>query len=449
MGRGMHRTFALLIVAAVPVAAQPKLVSVRGIAWDSLRAAPLPGAVISVTGTGRTVVSDPRGRFQVDSVPAGTHSFVMSHDAVDSVGFAALPTRVEVTDGRAEVRLAIPSFQAFWAAGCRGKAPKDSSLVYGVVRRSGTGGAVRGAKVELAWLDLSTRRGREVQQKVNRLETTTDSVGNYGFCGVPNGQGFRVRASIDSGMSGIIDMSPREDRVRWRDLTIGMLGQASGIVAGTVVRGTGQPFPDALVSLEEAGETRTDAEGRFSFPKVAPGTRQLQVQAVGLDPVLRTIDVAPNDTAQAFVNLDRVTTLNSVRVTSTPFSARIAAGIGERRTMGLGTFVDSNAIKGVPLLRSALSTIASVHLMPTAGSGMSIARQREPLITMGASYCRPAVFLDGIDQMGQESIWMLAPDDIALFEVYPRASLIPVEFQSATKAGCVLVVWTKRALRRR
>lgn len=436
------RVLALAAVAAVaPLAASAQVVTIRGVAWDSLRAEPLVGAMVSVVGTGRSAIADSRGRFQIDSVSPGAYTIQMTHEAIDSIGLTGVSRKYDVLDGRAELRLALPSFATFWQVGCSGRPPRDSSLVYGTVRKPGSGAPVAGAKVELAWLDIASKGRREVQQQMKRLDTRTDSTGAYGFCGVPAGAGFRMRASTDSSASGIIDMLPNMDRVRWRDLAVGPLvdnmPSAVGSVAGVVVRGASGPMADARVVLDDVGEVRTDSAGRFAIGGVPSGTRQLQVLGVGLNPVTQAVDVKVGDTTRVYVNVDRITTLGAVRVTGTPFMRRLMANLEYRRSQGLGTFVDSTAIVGLPLMRSALSVLPSVKLV---GKG------RIPIIETRAG-CVPAVWIDGVDQRGQETIWSLYPDEIALIEIYPSRATLPAEFEGTRRSCGAIAVWTKRAIR--
>src|SRR5512138_4007491 len=98
-----------LVVAAPSVRAQRSVV-VRGVAFDSVRGTPLPGAVISMAGDARIVRADARGRFELDGVPPGPHTFSAQHAALDSLGFSGITARTTVTDGRDEVRIAGPSF---------------------------------------------------------------------------------------------------------------------------------------------------------------------------------------------------------------------------------------------------------------------------------------------------------------------------------------------------
>jgi hypothetical protein len=69
------------IVAFAPARGQAAGVSVQGIAFDSLRSAPLEGAFIRMAGAGgaRTTMSDARGAFAFDSVSPGAYTFSMLH----------------------------------------------------------------------------------------------------------------------------------------------------------------------------------------------------------------------------------------------------------------------------------------------------------------------------------------------------------------------------------
>jgi hypothetical protein len=137
-------------------------------------------------GSGRSTVTDSRGRFSFDSVTPGKYSFVAYHAALDSIGFAGLSVRAVVTDGREPVRIAVPTFPTLWRLACGDvPAPSDSGFVYGSVRDAATHKAIAGATVSLTWVDISLDSARQVRQKRWRRQVTSDSTGSYGACGVP------------------------------------------------------------------------------------------------------------------------------------------------------------------------------------------------------------------------------------------------------------------------
>lgn len=132
-------------------------VTMRGLAYDSLRGIPLAGAFVALEGTRRSAVSDAHGRFQFDSVPAGTHSITMQHDVLDSIGFSSRSARVTVDATHRNVTVAVPSFATLWRGLCGGPAPSDSGLVYGIVRDR-PGKPKQGALVGISWKDVSYAR---------------------------------------------------------------------------------------------------------------------------------------------------------------------------------------------------------------------------------------------------------------------------------------------------
>lgn len=446
----LHPTRSATLVAALAVLAgvaphvanAQESITVSGVAYDSLRGAPLGGAVISVPGTGKTTVADRRGRFEIAGLAPGRHTFTMAHDAVDSLGLTGVSREIDVTDGRAEIRLAIPSFAAFWRAGCQRAAPRDSMLVYGAVRRADNQAPVPNARVEIAWIDLGVRNRRQVTQQAQTLTTQADANGSFGFCGVPRGAGLRIRASTDSAASGIIDLVPSEDRVRWRDLTLGPLlavdSTSVGAVAGVVLRSGGLPFADARVIMDEVPEARTDSAGRFLLARVPAGTRQLQVLAVGLDAVTRVVDVAVGRTTEIVVNAERVTTLAPARVVGSPFIRRMAEGIIERQKVGFGTYLDSTDFAAHNTVRSVFEGVAGLAVR-RLGRNFQLVLKESAL-----NECAANLFIDGVRQPDQETLWTLFPEDVKAVEIYKRGSTVPQEFNVLRSTCGAVAVWTRR-----
>jgi hypothetical protein len=94
--------------------------------------------------------------------------------------------------------------------------------------------------------------------------------------------------------------------------------EVTGSLRGIVRNETGRPVEHALVSLDPTGtnrQTRTDRDGRFSFPGTT-GQHALRVTFFGYRPFERTVDV-PRGVVEIEVTLESVvTTLAGVEVTA-------------------------------------------------------------------------------------------------------------------------------------
>jgi hypothetical protein len=80
-------------------------------------------------------------------------------------------------------------------------------------------------------------------------------------------------------------------------------------VTGVVYDSAGRPLPGAAVALDPNGDMRgmrADAQGRFRFDNVAPGTHELRTVHIGYRPDDRTIDV-PASGLEVRVYLNRLT----------------------------------------------------------------------------------------------------------------------------------------------
>ena len=418
-------------------------VAVRGVAYDSLRGVPLSEALVSILGTARSTTTDVRGGFRFDSVSPGEHTFAVQHAALDSIGFTGIATHAIVTDGRAEIRVAIPSFASLWKSVCRGPVPKDSGFVYGTVRDAMTSSPLRGAVVDINWLELRVERGNRVSRTSWRGQSRTDPEGGYSICGVPMDVTLRARASTDSASSGLIDLVGRGARVQRRDflvLATDSTAAATGTIAGLVTDTAGRPFADARVVMDEAPEVRTAADGRFTLTGIPAGTRQIEVLAIGMSPVVTPVDVMPSETATFAAALRRITTLDVVRVTGTRITQLRVREFEERRNTSAGYIRDSSQIASVATIAAAFSTF----------SGLQVERGMNGANSFWLSLpgdihgrCAASLWIDGVLQRDYDYLNFLRPNELAAIEVYPRLFTTPTRYQGLGQCGSV-VVWTKR-----
>src|SRR5687768_10012035 len=419
-------------------------VEVRGLAFDSLRGQPLSGATVAILGVSQNAITDARGRFRFERVPAGVHMFVVHHVALDSIGLSGLKRRAPVTEVQSEVTLAVPSFASLWAAMCGDRpAPPDSGFIYGTIRDVRSRTPVADATVDLTWFDLRYGKLKGLEQKSLRLETSSDSTGSYGICGVPNVSWVRIAAGAASGASGRIDLGPSDLRVRRLDLLIGSAMDTDtlrrGTIMGSLTELDGRPFGDARVVVDDTAEVRAGENGRFIMRNVPVGTRQVEVFSLGMVPVMTAVDVYPDDTARVALQLRKVTTLDVVRVLSSRRGRALAEALEERRRDGFGHMMEAGEIARHATLATALGEIPSlivrqgtfdfVVFMPNGRGGE----------------CSPAVWIDGA-RMDYAALNMLHPTAVVALEVFPRTANVPLQFrQVEMNSGCgVILAWTSR-----
>ena len=428
--------------------AQSTGVTVRGIAYDSVRGAPLPGAFVTL-GDARGTTADARGRFEFTGVAAGVHLFGMQHALLDSMGLAGVSVRATVTDGEARITLAVPSFATLWRAACGSRpVPRDSGFVYGTVLEGREGRARRAladAVVELSWIDVNLRGGQAFARILFRSETRTDANGEYGICGVPIDYGLRIQAAVDSAASGQIDLGPTPLRVLRRDLAVGprdsVGSPARGTITGTVTDEAGRPIDGARVVLDDAPQVRSGTDGRFAVRDVLPGTRQLEVLVIGMHPVVVVADVLANELTTVTAILTRVTLLEAVRITGSPWQQRLMRDFDDRKRQGGGTVLDSTDIARRGTMAAVFSALPSVQVKYGRGGQFSL-----ELPGRMSSRCAAGVWVDGF-RAELDEIYSLRPEDIAAVESYPRSMQVPMKFMS-TQSDCgVVVIWTKRFLR--
>lgn len=436
---------ALAVVTAGPgLAAQPP-VTVRGVAFDSVRGAPLPHALVTVIGSAATDTTDQDGRFRLEGVLPGVRTFVVQHASLDSIGFPGLSRRIQVS-GTGEVVLAVPSFPSLWRAACGGRPPSDSGFVYGTIRRAADRAPVGEAEVEVSWIVTAYDRISGIRQRRVFGQAITDENGRYAVCGVPASHWIRVSAVAPS-VRGAVDIPPRDLRVLRRDLIIGPARGADstsrGVITGLLLDRDGVPFSEARVVLDDDTEVRSAGDGSFRFDSVLAGTRQVEVMSIGMLPVVVTVDVYPGDSASVRLSLRRVTTLDAVQVTASRRGRMLAQGLEERRRRSLGYSMDMTELQAHTTFASVLNDFPGMRVQ-SRGADFEVA------IPDGrGGLCIPEVWVDGA-RLVVSTLYMIQPKDVMAIEYFPRAGMIPLEFRRGREfmdCGAILV-WTNWAFSR-
>lgn len=422
--------------------AQSATVSVRGIAYDSLRNIPLRNAIVTVAGSDARATTDQLGQFTLQGVEPGVHTFHAQHATLDSIGLSGISIKTSVTDGQLPVRLAVPSFETLWRTACGATpAPRGRGFVYGTVRDAAGLEPVANAAVDLSWLDIEASKETGIRQRRWRGQAHTDVTGSYIICGTPTADGLRMQAMSDSAASGIVDLYGSALRVQRRDLLLGPVTDSDltrrATITGQVLDERGSPFADARVLVDEFGEVRSGADGRVVLRNVPAGTRQVDILAIGRMPGSVIVEVPAGDTGTFSVSLRTITTLDIVRVTGTRRQRRMVEEFESRRQKGAGYVLDSTALAQRGRLSSAFEGFPSVEVR-SHGTQFSLT-----LPGQAGGRCAPVVFIDG-RKADLDELNMLRIGEIAAVELYPRRMSAPAEFTSKDRCGSV-VVWTRFA----
>lgn len=288
--------------------------ALEGTVVDAVTGAPLPGARVSLVGTGRGAVTDAEGRFRVPELDEGRYAVTFSHPRTDSLRYTPPAIDVAVQLGAAaSVRLVAPSFAAMVAGECTGDSlPAGTGVLAGTVRNRATGSPLAGARVAVWWQGASgTARG----------EVKSDNAGQYRVCGVPPGVRMSARASFQGRGGEVVSLIlPGADPVM-RDLTtfavsasaagMGDYVQATG-VAGVPLEGrvvdavSGDPVEGARVRLGEGGPERTTSRrGAFSLRRVIHGTYRVEIVHPDYGLQTRWIEVSGNATMDVTFQIAR------------------------------------------------------------------------------------------------------------------------------------------------
>ena len=416
--------------------AGPKM-TLHGFAFDSLSKKTMTSALVGIAGTNRTAITDSAGRFAFGDLPPGAYRLITQHDALEAIGLPYQATTAVLTSDGDTVNITMPSFETIWRLACESAPPgRDTALVYGTIRGLGRPRPVAGASVIATWIDVAMSGKKKIDTKRWHLDGQTDSTGSYVLCGLPTQTGLRMRAVADSAESGLIDLPPLVDRlVERRDLTISYDPNSRGVVAGKVVGRNSSPIGGARIIADGVQEVRTDAQGRFVLRDVPLGTQQIEVLAVGLQPVARIVDVSPNDTARIELHVTKPVVLQRVNIVASSIRQQFISDFNARREKGLGQFRDSTVIGGYGTLNGALSQMQGIKMM-----------RDKIYLPRPAGECIPAVWIDGVHVQSTDDLMALRPNDIAAIELYTRELMTPMQFivKGSRAPNCgAIVAWTK------
>ena len=467
-----------------PAAVRPASGKLRGVAYDSVRARPLPLAMIQLISendpsNARHVTADSLGRFSADSLTPGMWIVGAQHAWLDSLAVDQLAVRVEVkARGTSRTTLAIPSQRALVARVCGEAVARDSlGYVHGLIRDASRLEVGKPGNVRLQWVEFTLKR-EGVARELAGVEVQSSPEGRYVACGVPPGAMLRVRAWSGADSTGILDVSLPVHGVAQLDLAIGEARRTTMAVATTpdsaseavsdslapteidVLRGAGslrgvartstrgagdQPLANARVTVWGSGlEVRSGSDGRFALSGLPTGSYILETVAIGYQPSREVVELRPDAAITVNTRLERLLTLDTVQVRA--LRRRIlgpsVAGFEERRQRGFGKFLGPDELdRRVASQASDLfRMIPGVRVVPGFGGDRVLLRGDF------RGSCVPTMFLDGmrlLDMGGVNSInSYVSPMEIRAVEVYVSGAATPPEFSNGLSTCGSIVIWT-------
>lgn len=439
---------------------------VEGVVFDSVHTRPLAGVRVLAVGTGvRTdvrgnAISDSAGRYEIDSLAPGLYMVGFESPLLDSLEIVLPPRKAEVAPGSvATVDLAMPPTAKIRAAVCpAGTLTENTGAIFGHVVSAETESSLAGVTIGMAWREIAVDPTNLRPTTHERTASViTNDGGWYLACGVPTGTwltmqlehegrtGSAIRMTIDDTLGVAIrhlSFAATAARPAADSGAVGANGEVEAPLSGSatlsgIVRGTaGTPVTGAEVRVwGTAAIGRTDEAGRYSLGSLPAGTQMLEVRRIGFAVAERSVELRDGAMATSDVQLQRIVSLDSMRVVAMRSHYPEFEKLREHAALGaifLGP--DDVARQNVGLTSTI---IEKIPLFRVLGYGY------DAVVTtaMGAtarSVCRTNVVIDGMEN---QSINDVHPNDIGAMAVYRGGMITP----AMSDGGCgVIMIWTKR-----
>ena len=445
--------------------APPAHAVVTGVAVDSVRGGYLRGAIVSVSGTNLSAITDSAGRFRIDSVTPGTRYLQVMHPLLDSIALGVRSPQRPLAAGDTTVFiLSVPSPATIVGAKCTGQErSRGSAALVGIVTDADTETPSEGATVSVEWLEYQMSR-RTMNRIPQRRTGTVLSDGTYRVCGIPDDLTTGVIAvrGADSTATVQVNFGNRLAVLSFQLPPAGgaavaaapgdtASGQArprgNGVLTGRVLDPNGAPLANARVAVEsDEASAITDNSGAFRLTGLRPGTRLVSVRRIGFSSKDVPVDVSAAAERSVTVTLERyVAILDAVRVNAIRDIGLQRVGFSDRQRSAFGKFFGPEEIekRNPQRLSTLLETSASLRTGTNAVGKRYISGRQGGCV---------AYFVDGMRWSSTDPTDIeMSPDsflsgaELGAVEIYDALSA-PAEYTRFSNRGepcAVVVVWTK------
>jgi len=420
--------------------------SVLGIVDDSVRRGRLGGAAVTVEGSTRRTVTDPRGLFLLDSIPPGDYKIIVRHPLLDTIGVAEITEVVRVSAGqRSTVALYTPTIASLRERTCvRGGAMNGPAMVFGRVSNADTDAPIAGASLSLAYQDPNAG---DVRDRLRQTRSRED--GSFAICGLPDLITGTVQAVFGGQTTAEVPVAVTHDLLGTALLTFGSPTERAATLTGRVINRAGEPVQGAQVAIEGGTEVATTgADGAFSLAGLPSGTRAAVVRKLGLAPVTQVVALTKREPRRITVVLGAMQLLAAVRINEKLEGGLQRTGFLDRQKGASGHFITPDDIdrRKPEVFTDLIQTLNGFRVVMTP-QGNYI----EPTRMAGSAGACLNVVIDRIPfevmQPGDLDA-ALRNNDVGAVEAYSSSTNVPAEFQRPGKACPTIVVWTKVRLAR-
>jgi hypothetical protein len=451
------------VLSSQQTSTQPGHAVVTGVAVDSVRGGFLRGAIVSVSGTTRSAITDSSGRFRVDSVPPGAHYLEVMHPLLDSISLKVRTPPRELTAGDTTAFiLSVPSPSTIVAAKCSVEdRERGAGAVVGTVMDADTDDPSAGAAVIVEWTDYQLTR-RSMNKMPQRRVATVRPDGTYRVCGIPDDLITGVIAVRGADSTGTVTVSferklavasfrlppagasTTAPAMAPRDSSSNARGNAT--LTGRVVDASGTPLAGARVAVEaDKAATTTDNQGMFRLSGLRTGTRTLSVRRIGFASLDMPVDVSGASARNITVSMAHyVAVLDAVRVTAMREIGLQRVGFADREKSGAGKFFTPEDIqrRNPQRLNNLLETVTALRTGTTTDGKRYLTGRHNGCVNY---------FVDGVrwftagkldPEMSPDNF--LSGAELGAVEVYDELS-VPAQFVAIDQCVTV-VIWTRQKL---
>ncbi|HXT16294.1 MAG TPA: carboxypeptidase-like regulatory domain-containing protein [Gemmatimonadaceae bacterium] len=440
----------------------PQRAAIKGIVWDSISERPLVGANVQLVaadaklGNRRfTATTDSIGRFAIPNVPSGRYVAGFYHPLLDSLGAQLSDVTITITDRIHTIALSTPGPLTILRRACGD--PNARTAIIGHVHDAENEMPLAKVLVFATWPNVDETRS-SFKASTQGDSVRTDDSGAFIVCDVPMHTEVRVRAVSGADSSGAIavEVAP----FTFRHLSLYVLTDHRDAAAdstptrltGRVRDENGRPVAAArILVLGTRSDTVTDEDGTFRLTRLVPGSRAVNVRAVGFAPTEDEVQLLAGRTNIADFTLHRVTRLDGMTVRAAVELQRRQDAFEENRRTGAGYFASPE---------KTLSTTDIVAELVRELPGMQVEYQHaewsvimnrpasENRFGAPVGTCSPTMILNGkpTPDSFDDIVKDTRRDELVGVEMYPRESMAPAKYarnMNPLKECGLIAVWTR------